>query len=121
MILADTTVWVDHLRSAHGELSRQLDQLKIAIHPFVVAELALGSLHDRQKTLLALEMLPQVKVAQLHEVRRMIEDHALYSRGIGLMDVHLLASALITPATMLWTLDKRLQRVAEDLGIAWHP
>lgn len=91
------------------------------MHPFVVAELALGSLHDRQNTLSMLEMLPQVKVAQLSEVRRMTEDHALYSRGVGLIDVHLLASARITPGTQLWTLDKRLQRIAEDLGVGWRP
>jgi hypothetical protein len=90
---------------------------RIAMHPFVVAELALGTLRDRKKTLAYLEMLPQVKVAQLSEVRRMIEAHSLYGRGIGLTDVHLLASALITPYTLLWTVDKRLGSLAEALGV----
>lgn len=117
MILADTAIWIDHFRGAQAEMSRQLNGGRIAIHPFIVAELALGSLVEREKTLAILEMLPQVKVAQLGEVRRMIEVHALYRRGIGLIDAHLIASTLITPSTQLWTRDKRLRGVAEDIGI----
>ena len=72
----------------------------------------------RQQTEMELrELQTQVRVAQLGEVRRMIETHALYSRGIGLTDAHLLASVLITPGTQLWTLDKRLIGVARDLGV----
>ena len=83
----------------------------------VVAELALGFLHDRDKTLADLEGLAQVNVARLSEVRQMIEAHTLYARGIGLTDAHLIASCLITPGTQLWTSDSRLRSVAEDLGI----
>jgi predicted nucleic acid-binding protein len=117
LILADTSVWIDHLRSGVKELRRHLEQGQIVIHPFVVAELALGSLKDRSKTLVLLDLLPQVRVAQLSELRLLIEAHRLYNLGIGLTDAHLIASALIDSPTLLWTRDKRLRQVAENLGI----
>jgi predicted nucleic acid-binding protein len=120
VILADTSVWIDHFRAANRELGEQLREANVAMHPFLVAELALGSLRERRATLRYLERLPQVTVAQLGEVRRMIEAHSLYSRGIGLTDAHLLASALITPETMIWTMDRRLETVAVDLKIGWR-
>ncbi|MGO9335972.1 MAG: type II toxin-antitoxin system VapC family toxin [Terracidiphilus sp.] len=118
MILADTTIWIDHFRSANKEMRRLLDGKMIAIHPFVVAELALGSLRDRLNTLAWLGFLPQIRVAQAAEVRRMIEARSLYCRGIGLTDAHLIASCLIEPPTLLWTKDLALSKVAESLGIA---
>jgi predicted nucleic acid-binding protein len=117
LILADTSVWIDHLRSGNPEMRRHLDQGSIVIHPFVIAELALGSLRERSKTLALLDLLPQVKVAQLGEVRLAIEARRLYSLGIGLIDAHLIASVFINPPTLLWTKDKRLRRAAEGLGI----
>lgn len=117
MILADTSVWIDHLRSENKEMRRHLNQGRIVIHPLIVAELALGSLRDRSRTLALLDLLPQVKVAQLHEVRLMIESRRLYSLGIGLVDVQLIASIFIDPPTLLWTKDKPLRKVAEALGI----
>jgi hypothetical protein len=83
-----------------------------------VAELALGSLRERVQTLAWLEMLPQVRVARLDEVRQMIERRMLYCRGIGLIDAHLLAACLIDPPTRLWSRDKRLMGLAEELGVA---
>lgn len=117
MILADTSVWVDHFRSGNPELQRQLASRRIVMHPFVVAELALGSLGDRAKTLAFLDLLPQARVAQLSEVRQMIETRRLYSQGIGLTDAHLIASIFLHPPTLLWTRNKRLRTVAEALGI----
>ena len=117
MILADIGVWIDHFRGGDAEMGKHLSRARIAIHPFVVAELSLGSLADRGRTLATLEMLPQVQVATLGEVRSMIEAHSFYSKGIGLMDAHLLASTLLTPSLKLWTRDKRLRGVAEMLGI----
>ncbi len=117
MILADTSIWIDHLRSGNNEMRKRLNQGQIVIHPFVIAELALGSLQARTKTLALLDLLPQVRVAQLSEVRLTIEARRLYSRGIGLTDAHLIASVFINPSTLLWTKDKRLRRVAEGLGI----
>ncbi len=81
MILADTTVWIDHFRSENAEMRSQLERKNIAIHPFIVAELALGSLRDRAKTLAWLDWLPQVRVAQISEVRQMIETRSLYAKA----------------------------------------
>ena len=93
---------------------------QIAMHPIVAAELALGSLRNRPSTLLYLDLLPQAQVAQLREVRHMIEALALYAKGIGLTDVHLVASCLLTPGTQLWTRDAKLERVAKALGILFE-
>ena len=117
MILADTSVWIDHLRSGNKELRRHLDQGQIVIHPFIIAELALGSLKNRAKTLALLDLLPQVRIARLSELRLMIEARRLYGLGIGLTDAHLIASVLIDSPTLLWTRDKRLRQVAESFGI----
>jgi predicted nucleic acid-binding protein len=94
-----------------------LHQRQIVIHPFIIAELALGSLRERSQTLALLDLLPQVKVAQLSEVRVTIETRRLYSLGIGLTDAHLIASIFINPPALLWTKDKRLRKAAEALGI----
>jgi len=98
-------------------MRKHLNQGRIVIHPFVIAELALGSLKDRTQTLALLDLLPQVQVARLSEVRLAIEARRLYSLGIGLIDAHLIASAFINPPTLLWTRDKRLRKAAETLGI----
>jgi len=117
LILADTSVWIDHLRSGNKEMRKHLNEGRIIIHPFIVAELALGSLRDRTRTLRLLDLLPQVAVAQAEEVRLLIETRRLYGLGIGLTDAHLLASVFINPSTLLWTRDKPLRNVAEALGI----
>ena len=117
MILADTSVWIDHLRSGNEELQNLLEHGQIVIHPFVIAELALGSLRERARTLALLDRLPQVQVAQMNEVRLAIETRRLYSLGIGLIDAHLIASVLINPPTLLWTRDKRLRKAADRFGL----
>jgi predicted nucleic acid-binding protein len=127
LILADTSIWIDHLRAGNKELGKHLNQGQIVIHPLIIAELALGSLEkrtlekrtlrERTRTLALLDLLPQVRVAQLSEVRQMIEARRLYSLGIGLTDAHLIASVFINSSTLLWTRDKRLRKAAEDLGI----
>jgi predicted nucleic acid-binding protein len=117
MILADTSVWVDHFRKRNSALYQQLQRNNISTHPFIVTELVLGNLPDRQNAIASLDRLPMVKIAQLHEVRRLIEAHSLFRRGIGFVDAHLLASTLITPHTLLWSRDKRLHQVAETLGL----
>jgi predicted nucleic acid-binding protein len=117
LILADTSVWIDHLRSGDKELHKRLSRGQIVIHPFIIAELALGSLKERSKTLTLLDLLPHVRVAHLNEIRTLIEARHLYGLGIGLTDAHLIASVLINPPTLLWTRDKQLRKVAEALGI----
>lgn len=117
MILADTSVWIDHFRAGNSDLRSYLEQGLIATHPFIVGELALGLLKDRSKTLALLDHLPQVGVAQPSEIRAMIEARRLYGLGIGLTDAHLIASVFLNPPTLLWTRDKQLRRVADHLGI----
>jgi predicted nucleic acid-binding protein len=117
LILADTPIWIDHLRSGSKEMNNLLNRGQIVIHPFVIAELALGSLRERTKTLALLDLLPQVRVAQFSEVRLTIEARRLCGLGIGLTDAQLIASVFIDSPTLLWTRDKQLRRVAEGLGI----
>jgi predicted nucleic acid-binding protein len=117
LILADTSVWIDHLRLRNTEMRRHLEQGDIVIHPFIIAELALGSLRERTKTLALLDLMPQVRMARLSEVRVTIEARRLYNLGIGLTDAHLIASVILNPPTLLWTKDRRLRMAAEGLGI----
>jgi predicted nucleic acid-binding protein len=98
-------------------MRKHLNEGQIVIHPSIVAELALGSLQERTKTLALLDLLPQVRVAHLSEVRRMIEARRLYSLGIGLIDAQLIASVFLNSPTLLWTRDMRLRKAAESLGI----
>lgn len=118
MILADTSIWTDHLRGSNPEMARLLGAGQILMHPFIVAEIALGSLHSRRKVLEGMDALLEVRVAQLSEVRQMIEVLALYSKGIGLTESHLIASCLLTPGTQLWTNDNAMEKVAKALGIS---
>lgn len=118
MILADTSVWVDHLRRSDQQMANLLLTGQIAIHPFIVAEIALGSLCNRPKILAEMDALRAVRLAGLDEVRHMIEAHSLYSNDIGLTDAHLIASCLLTPGTQLWTRDSNLKGVAQALNVA---
>jgi predicted nucleic acid-binding protein len=118
MILVDTSVWVDHLRARDELLAGLLETGRVLAHPFVTGEIALGSLHQRELVLSALQDLPQASVATDHEVLHFIDQHALSGRGIGYVDVHLLAAVRLMPGTVLWTRDKRLLGVANELGLA---
>jgi predicted nucleic acid-binding protein len=120
MILADTSVWIDHFRASDPELQRRLNSDEIAMHPFVAGELALGPLPNRKKVLAYLDHLPALRAASENEVRRMVEDRPLHNRGIGLIDAHLIASVLINAGTQLWTRDASLKRIAKGLGILAH-
>jgi predicted nucleic acid-binding protein len=120
VILADASIWIDFFRS--GASKTEMENLilgnQLVMHPFLVAELALGSLRDRQKTLAYLDRLPRLTVVTLNEVRQMIEARSLYAKGIGLTDAHLIASCLASPGTQLWTRDQRLNRAATELAIS---
>ena len=117
MILVDTSVWVDHLRSGDAQLVDLLERSAVVIHPFVVGEIACGSLASRALTLELLQQLPMAVIAESNEVLAYIERHNLHGKGIGYVDVHLLASAAIG-GTRLWTRDRRLRAVARELGCA---
>ena len=117
MILADTSIWIDHLRTGDAELADRLSVGAIACHPFVVAEIALGSLRDRNGVLALLDRLPGLPVAEAHEVRTLIDARRLFSRGIGYVDASLIASCLLEPGSALWTRDRRLAAIAGELEI----
>lgn len=121
MILADTSVWVAHFRSGEAALAALLDANLILAHPFVIGELALGNLSNRESVLTALLDLPAAVVATDREVLEFVNRHALFGGGVGYVDAHLLAAARLTAGAKLWTHDKRLRRVADALGLAAAP
>jgi hypothetical protein len=118
VILVDTSVWVDHLRAGNRALVELLNAASVLTHPFVLGELALGDLRQRTIVLEALSDLPEANVASDVEVLHFIGSHHLFGHGIGYVDVHLLAAVRLTAGAALWTHDKRLQSVAERLGLA---
>lgn len=116
MILVDTSVWVDHLRRTDVQLADLLGRGSVCMHPFVVGEIACGSLSRRSSVLELLQDLPAAVVAEIDEVLGFIERHALHGKGIGYVDAHLLASVALTTGTRLWTRDRRLLGVARELA-----
>jgi predicted nucleic acid-binding protein len=118
VILVDTSVWIDHLRTGNEMLSVLLEGRRVLGHPFVAGELALGNLRGRDVILRALRSLPQATVASDKEVLHFIDRELLFGRGIGYVDAHLLAAARLTRGATLWTRDRRLQAVAAELGLA---
>ena len=117
MILVDTSVWVDHLRANNEVVAGLLDSGQVMTHPFVIGELALAKLRQREVVLASLQDLPKATAATSHEVLHFIERHSLAGHGIGYIDAHLLASTLLTAGSFLWTRDKRLSSVAQRLGL----
>lgn len=118
MILVDTSVWVDHLRGGNRRLESLLDDGDVLIHPFVIGELACGALRNRDQVLALLQALPEVNTAEHSEVIAFLDRGRLYGRGIGWIDAHLLASARLSDAP-LWTLDRRLSRIAAALKMSF--
>lgn len=120
MILVDTSVWVDHLRRGNPQLARLLELNMVFLHPWVIGELACGNLKNGADLLEHLSNLIQVTQASDSEVMQFMERNRLYGRGVGWIDLHLLASALLTNCPF-WTLDRRLSEVATDLDVAFTP
>ena len=117
MILVDTSVWIDHLRLGDPELASALQSCEVLCHPHVVGKLACGNLRARDKVITLLQALPVSPVVSDKESLCFIDNYSLMARGIGYIDVQLLASARLAGA-YLWTRDKRLQTVALELGLA---
>ena len=117
MILVDTSVWIDHLRKPDPRLQELLQNDEVAAHPYVVMELALGSIACRTEVISNLSLLPQAQVAESDELFTLIETRALYRKGIGVTDLHLIASALFDPSLSIWTRDRRLGEIASTFGI----
>ena len=117
MILVDTSVWVDHLRRGDRRLKALLTASSVLMHPFVIGELACGNLRKRDQILALLKDMPRAAVATNDEVLFFIERHTLTGRGLGYVDVHLLASVALHGTAGLWTRDKRLRAAADSLGL----
>jgi len=120
VILVDTSVWIDHFRSSNSLLVELLEQEQVITHPFILGEVACGNLKKRREIVALMQALPTVRRADEDEILFFIEQRALMGRGIGLIDVHLLASCLMQPC-MIWTADKQLRTVSEELETAFDP
>lgn len=118
MILVDTSVWIDHLRSGEPSLAAILQSGQVMMHPFVLGELACGNLANRSEVLKLLGDLPAAPTATDTEVLGFIENRALMGRGIGYIDVHLLAATALAGDAQIWTRDRRLAAAAADLGLS---
>ena len=118
MVLADTSVWVAHLRDGTIGLQGPLNEGDVVCHPFIVGELAGGNLRNRSEILSLLQALPMAVHAEHEEVIRFIESHRLMGKGLGYIDMHLVASTILTKVS-LWTLDKKLNEVASKMGVAY--
>lgn len=117
MILVDTSLWVDHLRTPNGPMVSLLQTELVCTHAWVIGELACDNIRNRQEILKLLSELPRVAAASDEEVLHFIELHRLMGRGIGYIDAHLLAATALN-AARIWTRDKRLHGIAEELGLA---
>ena len=118
MVLVDTSVWVAHLRRGHIGLEALLSEGHVVCHPFIVGELACGNLKNRSEILSLLQALPLATPAEHEEVMQFIENYSLMGKGLGYIDMHLLASAILSRVP-LWTLDKKLKQVSLKLGLAY--
>ncbi len=119
MVLVDTSLWISHLRKPHEGLMELLDNGKVACHPLIVGELACGNLKNRMTLLSLFEALPHVSLAGHEEVLSFIEGRNLMGKGLGYVDAHLLASAVLT-GVPLWTLDRNLEKAAGELQCAYQ-
>jgi predicted nucleic acid-binding protein len=117
MILVDTSVWIDHLRSPESALVTLLNNDQVATHPLVRLELALGSIANREQVLTELAKLVQPQVARNDDLFLLVETLKLERRGIGVTDLHLIASALLDRSISIWTRDRRLGEIADQLGL----
>jgi predicted nucleic acid-binding protein len=115
-VLVDTSVWIDHLHQADPELIGLLQGTQVVMHPGILGELACGSVPNRQNLLALWLALPRVADVTFEEAMALVENKKLWGRGLGWTDVHLLAATLVS-RTMLWTRDRLLQQVADELLI----
>ena len=116
MVLVDTSVWVSHLRDGNADLEKLLNDGEVVCHPFIVGELACGNLKNRHEILTYLQSLPMTTLAEDEEVLKFIENNQLVGKGLGYIDIHLIASAVLTDVR-LWTFDKTLDKITKKIGI----
>lgn len=118
MILVDTSVWIDHFYNGDEQLKKLLLANQVCMHPFVLGELACGNISNRKEILALLRALPVIHVVLDEEVYALIEKRKLFGKGLGFIDIHLLASAMIHHVS-IWTRDKSLKRIAGEVGILY--
>jgi predicted nucleic acid-binding protein len=119
MILVDTSVWIDHLRASDAHLSALLIRANVAMHPMVLGELACGNLKEGHNLLALWRNLPQLAAVTDAEALYFLDQNRLWGRGIGYIDLHLLAAVALSAGASLWTRDKRLRKTAQQVGLAY--
>ncbi|WP_017930370.1 type II toxin-antitoxin system VapC family toxin [Robiginitomaculum antarcticum] len=117
MRLVDTSIWIDFLRGGDHALATALNQSEVYIHPYIIGELALGNMNNRDEIVSLLNGLPKAIIASQAEIIAFIDAHSIYGKGIGYVDTAVLLSAILTPGCRLWTRDKKLERVATTLPL----
>ncbi len=120
MVLVDTAIWINHFQKESSDLQKLLLDSEVAIHPYVICELACGNLSNRQEILSLLESLPQTETISHEEILEFININKLYGQGVGIVDIHLIASALLA-GLKIWSMDKSLITVAEHFNIVFKP
>ena len=121
MVLVDSSVWVSFLQSGgEPKLVQLLDLNEVRMHDMVFGEVAMGNIEQRKNALVLLPLLPLMAVASHSEVMKLVDQHQLYGRGVGYVDVHLLTSVVLLPGTLIWTRDKSLLAAAKQLGVAFE-
>ena len=118
MILVDSAVWIDHLRSPIPFLDRLLDERDVLVHPLILGEIGMGSFRAREEILSSLGALPRALIALDEEVQDFVTRHHLFGLGIGYLDAHILVATRLTEEALLWTRDRRLNDIAERFGLA---
>jgi len=121
IVLADTSVWTDHIRNGDAQMQVLADGERLLMHPYVIAELRMGNLKRRKTFLSSLQKMDMAVRASDEEVAALVENHRLFGSGIGWIDVHLLTSVLLMDEVRLWTRDRRLNAAAQRLGVAFQP
>jgi predicted nucleic acid-binding protein len=118
MVLVDTSVWIQHLRQGSPKLGGLLVDGQVVSHPFIVGEIACEQMKNRREILSLLQALPMVNVAEHDEALDLIERNAIMGKGLGYIDVHVLAGAMLS-SSFIWTMDKKLQRVARHFSLSY--
>ena len=119
-MLVDTSIWIDHFRRSHAALVDALERGDVECHDFVVGEVACGTLPRRDDVLRLMRALPRIAAVTHAEAMALVTERRLWGRGLGWVDVNLLAAVLVT-RTRLWTTDRRLRKIAHELDVAWEP
>ncbi|UUZ45461.1 type II toxin-antitoxin system VapC family toxin [Janibacter limosus] len=120
MIPVDTSIWIDHLRAEEPELVARLQDDAVGCHPYVIEELALGSIRERDRVVGLLADLHTFPVVTHRELLELVDRRRLWGRGLSAVDTHLLGSVALVPGGRLWTRDRRLLAAARDVGVRCH-